>query len=54
MSLTNIDSVFAIQSYWLSTSCKNTPDLIIGNSNVSNTMAFSEMVISGVGYCGLE
>ncbi|KAJ3317325.1 hypothetical protein HDV06_001701 [Boothiomyces sp. JEL0866] len=48
----NAHAQYAIQSHWLTTECKNTPDLIVGTTDILSTIPFSGLVITGPGYCG--
>ena len=53
MSLTNANAAYAFEMRWFSDYyCGGAPDLIV-NTSASDTMALnSELVLTGVGYCG--
>ncbi|KAJ3322727.1 hypothetical protein HDV06_002778 [Boothiomyces sp. JEL0866] len=48
------DALYSVQSQWLYSECTGEPDLIVGSSNIFETIPFSTLVSSGPGYCGSE
>ncbi|KAJ3322726.1 hypothetical protein HDV06_002777 [Boothiomyces sp. JEL0866] len=48
------DALYSIQSQWLHSECSGPPDVIVGSTNISNTIPFGYLVWSGPTFCDNE